>query len=91
VEAAGRWWGRSRCVRLSVLADVVVMAERETVPHAVESRVVRSLRRFLRGEMGFRYRGGLIVDSSGHLASRAAALVRRLRGFYSCELNGRAS
>lgn len=96
VEAAGRWWGRSRSVTLSVLADVVVMVEGETVPQAVESRVVRSLRRFFRGEMGFRYRGGLIVDWNGRLASRAAALVGPLRGFYSgahgsCELSERAS
>lgn len=83
VEAAGRWWGRSRSVTLSVLANVVVLAEGETVPHAVESRVVRSLRRFFRGEMGFRYRGGLIIDWNGKLAARAAALVHPLSGFYA--------
>ena len=83
VESAGRWWGRSRSVRLSVLADVVVMVEGETIPHAVESRVVRSMRRYFRGEMGFRYKGGLIVDWNGQLASRAAALVGTLSRFYA--------
>lgn len=82
VEAAGRWWGRSRSVTLAVLANLVVLAEGETVPHAIESRVVRSLRRFFRGEMGFRYRGGLIVDWNGRLAARAAALVHPLREFF---------
>ena len=83
VEAAGRWWGRSRSVRLSVLAEVVVMHEGETVPNAVGSRVVRCMRRFFRGEMGFRFRGGQVVDWNGPLASRAAALVGPLRGFFS--------
>ena len=83
-------------MRLSVLAEVVVMAEGETVPHEVEARVLRSLRRFFRGQMGFRYRGGLVVDWNGHLASRAAALVGPLRSFYtssleSCEPSGRAA
>ncbi len=96
VEAAGRWWGRSRSVELTVLADVVVMAEGETVADWTSSRVLRSLRRFFRGEMKFRYRGGLIVDWNGRLSTRAASLVGPLSSYYSSQmaqrgLPGRAS
>ena len=83
VEAGKRWWGRSRSLVLRVLADVVVLAEGETVPRPTAARAVRCLRRFLSGELGFRYRGGLVVDWDGKLSARAAALVAPLVVFFA--------
>lgn len=83
VEAGKRWWGRSRSLALRVLADLVVLPEGETVPRPTAARVVRSLRRFFRGELGFRYRGGMVVDWNGRLAGRAAGLVGPLMTFFA--------
>jgi hypothetical protein len=83
VEAGKRWWGRSRSVVLRVLAEVVVLGEGETVPRPIAARVVRCLRRFLRGELKFKFRGGQVVDWSGKLSTRAAALVAPLSGFFA--------
>ena len=82
VEAGKRWWGRSRGVVLGVLADLVVLAGGETVPRPIAARVVRCLRRFLSGELGFRFRGGTVVDWRGSLSQRAAALVAPLQAFF---------
>ena len=83
VEAGKRWWGRSRSVELQVLADVVVLAEGETVPRPTAARVVRCLRRFLRGELKFKFRGGTVVDWKGELSKRAASLVVQLVAFFA--------
>lgn len=85
VEAGKRWWGRSRSVVLGVLADVVVLPEGESVPRPTAARVLRCVRRFMSGELGFRFRGGLIVDWNGKLAARAAALVGPLRAYFGRE------
>src|SRR6185369_4740819 len=82
VEAGNRWWGRSRSLELRVLANLVVLGEGETVPLPTAARVVRCLRRFLSGELGFRFRCGMIVDWKGKLSSRAAALVPPLREYF---------
>ena len=58
------------------------MAEGETVARPTAVRVVRCLRRFLTGQLGFRFRGGSIVDWRGELARRAAALVEPLRAYF---------
>jgi hypothetical protein len=83
VEAGKRWWGRSRSVLLGVLADLVVLADGETVPRPTTARELRCVRRFLRGELGFKFRGGFIVDWNGRLAARAAALVGPLRDYFA--------
>lgn len=82
VEAGKRWWGRSRSLALGVLADVVVLAEGETVARPTAARVVRCLRRFLSGELGYRFRGGAFPDWGGALAARAASLVDPLEAHF---------
>jgi hypothetical protein len=83
VEAGKHWWGRSRSMKLRVLAELVVLPEGETVPRPTAARVVRCLRRFLSGELGFRYRGGAVVDWNGELSRRAASLVAPLVTFFA--------
>ena len=51
-------------------------------PKPVATRVLRSMRRWLSGRLGFRFRGGRIVDWSGKLAGDAVALVDGLQAFY---------
>jgi hypothetical protein len=82
VEAGKRWWAKSRGVVLGVLAEAVVLPEGETVPRPTAARVLRCIRRFVSGELGFRFRGGLIVDWNGNLSARAAALVGPLRTYF---------
>jgi hypothetical protein len=82
VEAGNRWWGRSRSLKLRVLTDLVVLPEGETVPRPTATRVVRCLRRFLSGELGFRFHCGMIVDWRGSLSSRAAGLVGPLVEYF---------
>jgi hypothetical protein len=65
-----------------VLADLVVLGPGETVARPTVARVVRCLRRYLSGKLGFRFRGGAVVDWQGSLSERAAALVEPLRAYF---------
>ena len=49
---------------------------------ALEIRVLRSVRRWLRGQMGFRVTGGMFVDWGGRLSRRLIPLITRLEDFY---------
>ena len=59
-----------------------MLPEGETVRRPTAARVVRCLRRFLRGELGFRFRGGTVVDWNGELSRRAASLVGPLVAYF---------
>jgi len=91
VVAAGRWWGRSRGLQLEVLADAVALAKGEIVPRRVEVRVVRFARRFLCGLLGFRCRGGLVVDWSGRLERRTARVMAQIAPFNAAQLPARGA
>lgn len=82
VERAGRFWGASR----SLIADpmaVVTSCEPKGKRHDASAvRVVRGLRRFVSGVVGFRWRGGRLVSWRGDLSVRALHVLGRLREYY---------
>ena len=85
VEAAGRWWGRSKGQALEPKLVLVTREREGTMRHPLEVRVVRSLRRWLRGELGFRVSGGLFTDWGGRLSERMSAVAVQLQKFYGPE------
>ncbi len=82
VEGCGRWWGASRGVKLALLEEVVSCAAKDCRIDPCAVRVVRSLRRYLRKRLGFKFRGGALVDWGGELTTKLQQMVGRLREFY---------
>jgi hypothetical protein len=82
VESAGRWWGRSKGLELSLLREVVTQGLEERFPRLVECRVRRLLRAWLRKRLGFKVIGGVLPDWRGRFAKDAVAVLDELVAFY---------
>lgn len=88
VSAAGRWWGRSRSLRLELLREVVTHRPGEVDVAEAEARVVRGLRRWLRGRLSFKVRGGVFGDAAGRFAPDAVGVFDLLTGFFGVPIEG---
>ena len=82
IERCGRWWGASRGMTLAVLEEVMTCATKDCRIDPCGARIVRSLRKYLSKRMGFKFRGGAVVDWSGALTRRLVEMARQLREFY---------
>lgn len=82
VKAAGRWWGRARRLTLETLTCVETCAKGGAQHSAAEVRIVRGVRRYLRGRLGFKFRGGMLLDWGGSLSGGVAHVVEELRRYY---------
>lgn len=82
IDGACRWWGASRSVRLQVLREVVSWRKGEPRGNAAETRIVRTWRRFVSRLMGFKYKGGRIVDWKGEVSGRALRAAEELCAHY---------
>ncbi len=82
VECAGRWWGRSRGLRLALLEEVVTCEAGDTFAVREGVRIVRCVRRYLSKRFGFKFRGGAFVDQGGELSAQLQAIVVQLRAFF---------
>ena len=82
VDGAGRWWGRSRGLKLAVLEDIVWLDLNDMVPRKPQLRIVRILRRFIEKRFRRRYRGGAFIDFGGVLSATLARLAEQLRKYY---------
>ena len=80
--AVARQWGRSRGLELVVLDEVLTCEADCDVPIAAGVRTVRSVGRWLCGELGWKFRGGAFVSWGDRLTGRLVVVVRELRGFY---------
>ena len=79
VEAAGRWWGRSRGMDLVVDDYIVSCQEHDDRPSLAGVRIVRTARKWLSRELGWEFRGGAFVSWGHGLTGRLRRVVRRLR------------
>ena len=82
VKAAGRWWGRARRLTLDALTCVETCASGRAQHSAAEVRIVRGVRRYLRGRLGFKFRSGMLLDWGGNLSRSVAHMVVELRRYY---------
>lgn len=82
VDGAGRWWGRSRSLKLAVLEEIVWMDRSDGVVREEEKRIVRILRGYIRRKFGWRFKGGAFLDFGGRLSATLAELAERLRAHY---------
>ena len=82
VDGAGRWWGRSRGLRLAMLEDIVWLDRSDMFRRPAQLRIVRALRGYIERRFRRRYRGGAFVDFGGTLSAKLAELAVRLREFY---------
>jgi hypothetical protein len=88
VDNAGRWWGRSRSLRLMELEDVVSFDPKEPFMRTAEVRVLRAVAAYLTKVFSARagkrrvFRGGAFVDFGGELSAKLQVMVERLREYY---------
>jgi hypothetical protein len=85
VDRAGRFWGASRSLRVGPVAEVVTCPAKYRHHDKPALGVIRAVRRFLSGELGFKYRGGRLVFWDAAVPERLLGVVRRLRVFYRDE------
>jgi len=85
VGSAGRWWGRSRSLRLMALDEVVSYDPEEAIRRPAELRIMRAVRRYLSKVFSAgravrrKFRGGAFPDYGGELSKKLHAMVVRLR------------
>ena len=82
VDGAGRWWGRSRGLKLAMLEEIVWLDRSDMFRRKAQLRIVRVLRRYIERRFGRHYAGGAFIDYGGELSAALAAMTARLREFY---------
>lgn len=82
VAAAGRWWGRSKGLEFVELERVLGCEAGGGVPVSAGVCTLRGVRRWLRGELGWKFAGGAFVSWGDRLVPRLLAVVRQLRARY---------
>ena len=90
VAGGGRWWGRSRTLKLATLAEVIWFDGKERMKRFAELRITRILRAYVSKRFGRRYRGGAFVDYGGVLCAKLTAMVEILRAHYGTTPSGPA-
>jgi len=82
LNGAGRWWGRSRSLKLALVEDIVWLDLSEGLRRPAELRIVRILRGYVERAFGRRYRGGAFVDYGGKLSAKLAEMAKILADHY---------
>ena len=82
VEAAGRWWGRSRGLELAILEEVVSREAGGGMVYRENLKIIRCVRRYLSRVFGWKFRGGAFVSWGGELTGKLRRAVQELRAFY---------
>jgi len=85
VSSAGRWWGRSKGLKLQLVRELVTQGQAEGLPRAAACRVARSLRAWLSKRLGYRVRGGVFRDWAGRFAAEAVPVLDALQAFYGAD------
>lgn len=88
VEAAGRWWGRSRGLALVPRVEVVVCEAGTVDVRGGCAQVVRCVRKYLSRQFGWKFRGGAFVNWGGELSAKVERMVGALRAFFGVEREG---
>jgi len=82
VTGAGRWWSRSRGLKVVVLDECFWLNTDDRITHPRELRVCRSVRKYLSKKFGFKYRGGVVFDFGGERLASLPAVMRQLTAHY---------
>ena len=88
IEGAGRWWGRSRGLKLAMLRQIVTHLPEGGNMRQESVCLLRSFRRWLSGEVGHKVRSGVYIDWRRERSARAVRVVDELMAFYLRELSG---
>ena len=82
VIGAGRWWGRSRSLRLDQLCEVVTHDRADGIRRPGELQVARCLRRYVGKVLKGKFRGGMLLDWGGSTSATLHAMAVQLREFF---------
>lgn len=88
IEGAGRWWGRSRGLKLAMLRQIVTHLPEGGNMRQESVCLLRSFRRWMSGEVGHKVRSGVYIDWRRERSARAVRVVDELMAFYLRELSG---
>jgi len=91
VEGAGRWWSRSRGLKVVVLEECFWLNTDDGIKHPRELRVCRSVRKYLSKKFKFKYRGGVVFDFGGERLASLPAVMEQLRAYYGNLVGSAAS
>ena len=81
VERAGRWWGRPRALALDQRCEIVGCRGESADTRVPEMRAIRSWRRWVSGRLGWKFRGGMLLDWGGELSAASVRVLDQLRAF----------
>lgn len=82
VDGAGRWWGRSKGLDLQLESEVISCQFRAQQANGIDLWVSRQVRRYLTRRLGWKFRGGMLVDWGGTLSSAVSRIVVELRQWF---------
>jgi len=88
IDGAGRWWCRSRGLKLVMLRQIISHSPQGGNMRHEAVCVLRSFRRWLSGEVHFRVTSGMFIDWPGKLSARAVQVVDGLIAFYLRSISG---
>ena len=82
VDGAGRWWGRSRSLKLDQLCELVAHDKTEGIRRPGEMQVLRCLRRYVSKVIGGKFRGGMMFDWGGKTSEALQRMMGPLQQFF---------
>jgi len=85
VSSAGRWWGRSRGLKLKLVRELVTQGQAERLPRAAACRARRSFRKWLSKRLALKLRGSVLRDWAGRFAGEAVQVLDALEAFYCAD------
>ena len=88
IEGAGRWWCRSRGLKLEILRQIVTHEPQGGAMRQESVCLHRSFRRWLSGVLHFKVISGPFIDWKGVTSARAVRVIDELIKFYLREISG---
>jgi len=84
----GRWWGRSRSLKLEVVREIVTHSRENPVRDKLALQVVRVVRRWLSRRIRFEVRSGRFVDWGGATSEAGVRVLDEATSFFLWQEKG---
>jgi hypothetical protein len=82
VYRAGKWWGKSRSLKLQPALEVIGCEAGKDAPRWVEVRVLRCALLFIRRWYARGFQGGVLTDWKGEFSERLRGVVEQLWAYF---------
>ena len=82
VDGAGRWWGRSRSLKLNLIRELVTHDRAEGIRRPGELQTGRCLRRYVSKVIRGKFRSGMMLDWGGSTSAALQTMADRLLRYF---------